>query len=90
MLSGQSKEHSRPGDTFNTDVLVEQSGAVAPHTLVALGECSIFFLPAAALSAVAKAKLKREPSKRLPSKNRRSSSKGAARNSMLNAFDQET
>jgi len=43
-------EHSRPGETFKTNRSIDQKGAVAPCTLVAIGECSVFFLPAEALA----------------------------------------
>lgn len=44
--SATSTEHSCPGDTFETHRLVGQQGAVAPYTLVAISDVSVFFLPA--------------------------------------------
>jgi len=44
--SMMSTEHSRPGDTFNTGVTIDQEHVVASYTLVAIDVCSVFCLPA--------------------------------------------
>merc|ERR1712054_645350 len=86
--SASSKERSCPGDTFNTDTLVEEKGAVAPCTLVAICDCSVFFLPSEVLASLPKPHVdhlqshSRSCSKRSSSKQKYSI---AVRNSLLSS-----
>jgi len=50
VASARSTEHSRPGDTFGMECVVNQKGAVSPYTLVAICECSVLYLPVEALA----------------------------------------
>jgi len=47
-----STEHSRPGDTFGMDCVIDERGAKSPYTLVAISECSVFYLPVEVLDTL--------------------------------------
>jgi len=63
--SAASKEHSHPGDTFDTHRAIDEKGAVSPYTLVALdGGCSVWFLPVEVLKSLQEPHLEQQKRRR--------------------------
>merc|ERR1719247_695079 len=47
-----STEHSRPGDTFGMEGVFGKRGAKSPYSLIAISECSVFYLPVEVLDTL--------------------------------------